>query len=167
MAMHAYYIISVLLSKHFQESRTALHTTLDLHHLWVQVSLECLLCKSIHCMYEIASISEQAASLLQEGATGFGLILTVLLLVLLEFMESVCELAPLLVGTASVLDESLAELRFLLSGERGTAGGLFGGEGMGVGLGQEEGRSGGRDGAAGVQHVGELVLLIIICVRHH
>lgn len=116
-------------------------------------------------MYKVAAISEQAASLLQEGPTRFGLVFAVLLLVLLEFMQPVRKLAPLLVGTAAVLDESLAELRFLLGGRKGTAGRLFGGEGVRVGLGEEEGRSGGREGTTGSQHVAELVLLIIICIR--
>lgn len=70
-------------------------------------------------VYEIASISKRAESFLAEPPAIFCLILAVLLLILLQLMQPMCELASILVWTASVLYKFLAELRFFLGGQRG------------------------------------------------
>jgi len=70
-------------------------------------------------MYEIASVSKRAEAFLTESSTIFGLILAVLLLILLQFMQPMCELTSILVWTASILYKFLAKLRFFLGGQRG------------------------------------------------
>jgi hypothetical protein len=152
MAMHAYYIISLVLAENFQKTGGGISAASNLPHFLVKGPLGDAIGEGIGSMYEVAAVAEEATSLLQEGPTALGLVLAVLLLVLLELMQAVGELAPLLVGTAAVLNEPLAELRLLLGGREGTARRLLSGEGVGGGLGEEEGRSRGRDGTAGSQH---------------
>lgn len=70
-------------------------------------------------MYEIASVSERAEAFLTESSAIFGLILAVLLLILLQFMQPMCELTPILVWTASILYKFLAKLGLFLGRHRG------------------------------------------------
>lgn len=70
-------------------------------------------------MYEIASVSKRAEAFLTESSAIFGLILAVLLLILLQFMQPVCELTPILVRTTSILYKFLAKLRLFLRGQSG------------------------------------------------
>jgi hypothetical protein len=113
-------------------------------------------------VYEVAAVSEEAAAQLQEGPAALGLVLAVLLLVLFQFVQSVCEFTAILVGTASVLDEPFAELGFLLVGRLQASRGLLGGEGVRGGLGELEGGGGAGVGDAAGEHDRRLVLLLII-----
>lgn len=65
-------------------------------------------------MDEVATVAVRAEAVLEESAASFCLVLGVCLLVLLEFVESMRELALFLVGTVAVLHELFAELRFFL-----------------------------------------------------
>lgn len=67
-------------------------------------------------MYEVAAVAVWAESFLQEASASLGLVLAVGLVILLQFMQTMGELAALLVGTVAYLHKLLAELRFLLVG---------------------------------------------------
>lgn len=67
-------------------------------------------------MDEVAAVAVGAESFLQESSAGLGLVLAVGLVILLQLVQSVRELAALLVGAVAVLHELLAELRLLLVG---------------------------------------------------
>lgn len=67
-------------------------------------------------MDEVAAIPVDAEMIVLETSTFLGLIFGVELVVLAQFLGSVGEFAPSLIGTVSVLHESLAELGLLLAG---------------------------------------------------
>lgn len=106
--MHAYYIISLFLTENFKKTGVVLSTVPDFHHLGVKGPLRDPIGEAFGSMYEVAAIAEEAASLLQECPTALGLVFAVLLLILLELVQSVGELAAVLIGAAAVLNESLA-----------------------------------------------------------
>jgi hypothetical protein len=62
---------------------------------------------------EVASISVRTKPILQKTATDLSLVLAVCLVVLLQLLQAVRELASLFVGTVTLLDELFAQLRFL------------------------------------------------------
>lgn len=89
-------------------------------------------------MDKVATISIRTEAFLKESAASFCLILRVRLLIFLEFMQSMSELALLLVGTVAVFNELFAQLGFfLMYSSRWLSGkilarGLFCGERMAV-----------------------------------
>jgi hypothetical protein len=95
---------------------------------------------------EVAAVAEEAAAVVEEAPAGLGLVLAVLLLVLLEFVQPVRELAALLVGTAAVLDEPLAQLRLLLVERLHASGRLLRGQRVRGLFEQEQLGRGGRGG---------------------
>jgi hypothetical protein len=62
---------------------------------------------------EIAAVSEAAETLLEESSAIFGLVFTVLLLILFEFMKSMGKFALVVIGAVTVLNKFFAELRLL------------------------------------------------------
>jgi hypothetical protein len=98
---------------------------------------------------EVAAVAVGAEAVLQEPAAHLGLVLAVGLVVLLELLQPMGELAPLLVGAVAVFHKLFAQLRLLLvRGLRQVFSGRFlGGEGVAEGLvGLEEGRHCGGEG---------------------
>jgi uncharacterized membrane protein len=59
---------------------------------------------------EVASVSVGTKTVLEKASANLGLVFAVGLVVLLEFLQSVCELASLFVGAVSLFDELFAEL---------------------------------------------------------
>ena len=142
MWVQRYNIISMPLLEKLHQSWLPLCLIPNLHHF--HIDLTPALCEGMVFlgMYEVAAVTEEAATQLQEGATALGLVFTVGLLVLLQLVKPVSKLTPLLVRTASVLYESLAELRFLFVWGGRTTRGLLCRKGMREWFGKEEGRCG-------------------------
>lgn len=65
-------------------------------------------------MYKVASFSIYTKVVFSEIFAFLGLVLHVRLLVFKQFMRSVSEFTPLLIGTEAEFHESAAELRFFL-----------------------------------------------------
>lgn len=101
-------------------------------------------------MYEVTAVAVGTEALLQEPATHLGLVLAVGLVVLLQLLQSMRELAPSLIRTVTLLHELFAQLRLLLvrSYRQPLAGGLLSREGVAHGLdGLQQGRN--RSGGVG------------------
>jgi hypothetical protein len=62
---------------------------------------------------EIAAVSEATETLLKEASAIFGFVFTVLLLIFFEFMQSMGKFAFVVIGTVTILNKFLAELRLL------------------------------------------------------
>jgi hypothetical protein len=83
-------------------------------------------------MNKVAAITERAITFFQKDKACLGFVFAVCLLVLLEFLEAVGELALLLIRTISVFDEAFAQLRFyfVIAALLAHAWGLLCGDGM-------------------------------------
>lgn len=69
-------------------------------------------------MDKIASFAVYAEEMLPEVVTFFCLVFHIDLLILQEFMEAVCEMAFLIIGTVAILNESPAKFRLLFGEQR-------------------------------------------------